>query len=66
MSIEVKRLGPPIPVTEQFITEAYEDGLPEAEAILRMARKKGGNDLFISFMQNTVDNMKKWIKEHPE
>ena len=63
--MEVKSFGPPVLITDDFITESYKDGLPEAELILLLARKTG-NEFLIAFMQNAVDNMKQWIEDHPE
>ena len=63
--MEVKSFGPPVLITDDFITESYKDGLPEAELILLLARKTG-NDPFIAFMQRAVDNMNRWIEDHPE
>jgi len=63
--MEVKRFGPPMRVSTSFITVCYEDGLPEAESILCMAREEG-NEMLVSFMQGIVDNMKRWIEDYPE
>ena len=61
--MEVHKWGPGIRVSDAFITEAYEDGLPEAESLLCEAQEKD-DELFVAIMQDIVDGMKQWIEEH--